>query len=121
MKLLVDECLHTSLVELARARGHHATHVTWLGLSGTTDRDLIQRILADDYTFVTNDGFDFLRLYRRQEIHAGLVILLPQLGPRSQRLLFEVALTELSADIINQVVEVVLDGDDVVVRRYAVP
>ena len=41
MKLLVDECLHTSLLDLAHAAGHAADHVNYLGLGGTTDRKLI--------------------------------------------------------------------------------
>ena len=41
VKLLIDECLHTSLVELAHAAGHVADHVNYLGLGAerlATDR-----------------------------------------------------------------------------------
>ena len=58
MKSLVDECLHTSLVAVAEARGHEARHVNWLGLSGETDWDLMPRIIAEDFTFVTNNARD---------------------------------------------------------------
>jgi hypothetical protein len=34
VKLLIDECLHTSLVELAHAAGYVADHVNYLGLGG---------------------------------------------------------------------------------------
>jgi predicted nuclease of predicted toxin-antitoxin system len=37
VKLLIDECLHTSLVELAHAAGHVADHVNYLGLGGLKD------------------------------------------------------------------------------------
>lgn len=40
-KLLIDECLHASLLELARAAGHIADHVTCLGLGSCKDWDLI--------------------------------------------------------------------------------
>ena len=33
MNFLIDECLHTSLVEVALDRGHEATHVTFRGLA----------------------------------------------------------------------------------------
>ena len=36
-EVLIDECLHTTLVEVARELGHEAQHVNWLGLSGATD------------------------------------------------------------------------------------
>src|SRR5687768_4504541 len=54
VKFLVDECLHTSLVAVAEARGHEARHVNWLGLSGETDWGLMPRILDEDFTSVTN-------------------------------------------------------------------
>lgn len=89
MKFLVDECLHTSLVAIAEARGHEAGHVNWLGLSGETDWDLMPRILAEDFTFVTNNARDFRKLYAREEVHAGLLIIVPQVAPDKQRELFD--------------------------------
>lgn len=74
MNFLFDECLHTSLVEVANALGHQGSHVNWLGLSGTADWDLMPRIIDGDFTFVTNNAQDFRRLYRDQAVHAGLVI-----------------------------------------------
>lgn len=56
MKFLIDECLHTTLVDVARECGHEANHINYLGLSGETDWDLMPRIVADDYTFVTNNA-----------------------------------------------------------------
>ena len=41
MKLLIDECLHTSLVELAHSAGHPADHVNYLGLGGYKDWELM--------------------------------------------------------------------------------
>lgn len=50
MKFLIDECLHTSLVEVAHQAGFDASHVNFLGLTGVTDWRLIERVLQDDYT-----------------------------------------------------------------------
>jgi len=40
-KLLLDECLHASLLELAHAAGHIADHVNYLGLAGAKDWELM--------------------------------------------------------------------------------
>jgi predicted nuclease of predicted toxin-antitoxin system len=62
VKLLIDECLHTSLVELAHAAGHVADHVNYLGLGSSKDWHLIKTVRQQDYTFVTNNRSDFLLL-----------------------------------------------------------
>lgn len=98
MKFLVDECLHTSLVAVAETRNHGATHVNWLGLSGETDWELMPRILAEDFTFVTNNARDFRKLYAREELHAGLLIIVPQVAPDRQRQLFDALLEELGVE-----------------------
>ena len=89
MKFLIDECLHTSLVAVAQAHGHECFHVNWLGLSGETDWDLMPRIVDGDFTFVTNNARDFRKLYAQEEVHAGLVIIVPQVVPVRQRELFD--------------------------------
>jgi hypothetical protein len=70
VRFLIDECLHTSLVDVAQRHGHEAHHVNWLGLSGATDRGLMPRIVEQDFTFVTNNAGDFRRLYARQEVRS---------------------------------------------------
>jgi hypothetical protein len=62
VRFLIDECLHTSLVRVAEARGHEARHVNWIGLSGETDWNLMLRIAAEDFTFVTNAVLDQIGL-----------------------------------------------------------
>ena len=123
MRFLIDECLHTSLVDVAQQHGHEAHHVNWLGLSGATDRGLVPRIVEEDFTFVTNNAADFRRLYARQEVHAGLVIVVPQVSPARQRALFSSLLDTLDPDdaLLNEVIEVSLDGDEVVITRYELP
>jgi predicted nuclease of predicted toxin-antitoxin system len=123
VKFLIDECLHTSLVAVAQDHGHIGHHVTWLGLSGETDWDLMPRIIAEDFTFVTNNASDFRKLYAREPVHAGLVIIVPQVAPALQRALFKAVLAELAegGDPVNEAIEVVVDGDMVVIERYVLP
>ena len=61
MRFLVDECLHESLVGVAHATGFEATHVNHLGLSGRPDCALAERIIKDEFTFVTNNRVDFIQ------------------------------------------------------------
>jgi len=92
MRLLIDECLHESLVGLAHAAGFEATHVNHLGLSGWPDWALAERIINDEYTFVTNNRADFLQLLGGIELHPGLVVLVPNVAPALQRALFRAAI-----------------------------
>lgn len=123
MKFLIDECLHTSLVAVAQADGHDCFHVNWLGLSGETDWDLMPRIVEADFTFVTNNARDFRKLYAKEELHAGLVIIVPQVLPVLQRELFGLVLQDLAdaQDMVNEIIEVSLDGEDAVLTRYSLP
>ena len=123
MKFLIDECLHTSLVGIAEARGHEARHVNWLGLSGETDWDLMPRIVAEDFTFVTNNAKDFRKLYALQQVHAGLIIIVPQVAPDRQRALFEALLQDIDPGefLVNEVIEIELDDGAAVITRYELP
>ena len=58
MRFLIDECLHESLVGVAHSAGFEATHVNHLGLSGRPDWELAERIVEDEFTFVTNNRVD---------------------------------------------------------------
>jgi predicted nuclease of predicted toxin-antitoxin system len=123
LRFLIDECLHPSLVEVGHAAGHEAYHVNYLGLASTKDHDLIPRIVAGDFVFVTHNAVDFRRLYRGQPLHAGLIILVPQSPPWRQRALFSAVLEDIrkNGEPINQAIEVLLESGDVLVRRYAWP
>jgi hypothetical protein len=123
VKFLIDECLH-SLVAVAQAHGHDCFHVNWLGLSGETDWDLMPRIVEQDFTFVTNNARDFRKLYAKEELHAGLVIIVPKVLPSLQRELFYLILQDSAGarDLVNEVIEVTLDGEDgAVLTRYSLP
>ena len=123
MRFLIDECLHPTLADVAHAAGHEAHHVNFLGLASTKDHDLIPRILEGDFVFVTNNAADFRRLYQAQAIHAGLVIIVPQTPPTQQRALFLAAMEEIGPDngLINEALEVLIDGDEVIFNRYEWP
>jgi predicted nuclease of predicted toxin-antitoxin system len=123
VNFLIDECLHTSLVEVAVERGHEATHVNYRGLSGVQDWNLMAPIREGGFTFVTNNAKDFRRLYAKEDIHAGLVILIPNVPPAEQRELFDAALDDLVAapGLINEALELgVVDGE-IHITRYALP
>ncbi|PZR75324.1 MAG: toxin-antitoxin system, toxin component, PIN family protein [Stutzerimonas stutzeri] len=123
MKFLIDECLHTSLVAVANEDGHDGYHVNWLGLSGEKDWDLMPRIVAGDYTFVTNNARDFRKLYSNEEIHAGLIIIVPQVVPALQRDLFELILQEIASgdELLNEVIEISIEDDEALLTRYSLP
>ena len=63
MRFLIDECLHTSLVEVAHEAGFVAVHVNYLGMGGVKDWQLIETILLEEYTFGTNNRADFVLVY----------------------------------------------------------
>jgi predicted nuclease of predicted toxin-antitoxin system len=122
VKLLIDECLHTSLVEVAHAAGHVADHVNYVGLGGSKDWQLIATIRQQEYTFVTNNRFDFLVLHGKEPLHAGVIIIVPSVPPVRQRELFSAALEHIGGrDLTNTVVEVEFAGNRIVCSEYALP
>jgi predicted nuclease of predicted toxin-antitoxin system len=122
VKLLIDECLHTSLVELAQASGNVADHVNFLGLGGSKDWQLMTTIRAQDYTIVTNNRSDFLVLHGQEPLHAGLIIIVPNVVPVRQRELFSAALNHIGArDLTNTVIEVKYAGNRIECSEYVLP
>jgi predicted nuclease of predicted toxin-antitoxin system len=117
---LIDECLSPDLVAKAHERGLQATHVVHRGLQGTKDHDLLPTIFNGGFIFVTNNGRDFLKLYAKEDIHHGLVIIVPGgIIPDLQVKLFDCVLSSLPeiGDLVNKVVEVNIDGT-IEVRDY---
>jgi predicted nuclease of predicted toxin-antitoxin system len=122
MRFLLDECLHTSLVALAHDAGHICEHVNFLGLGGFKDWQLMATIRNGDYTFVTNNRVDFASLYAREELHAGLVIVVPNVTPSRQRELFQAALWHIGKrELINIVLEVAFVNAAATCREYPFP
>lgn len=110
---LIDECLSPVLAAVAQERGYHAMHVRDLGLHGLKDHELMKPIISNDFVLVTNNRKDFIKLYQKEELHSGLVIIIPGgIDPSVQMGLFSLALDAISAmdSVINTVVEVFSDG-----------
>ena len=106
-----------------------------VGKSGWKDWSLTPVILDGDWTFVTQNAVDFRGppaspgskgQYADVTIHAGLICLNgPSTGMDLDMMmeLFEVALRALEqdGDLVNQVLEVTLEGDEIRILRYILP
>ena len=122
MRLLIDECLHTSLVTVAYSASHNADHVSHRGLGGLKDWQLMRVIREQEYTFVTNNRSDFLDLHGKESLHAGVIVIVPNVVPAQQRELFAAALKHIGTrDLTNTVVEVRFIGDRVQCFEYDLP
>ncbi len=122
MKLLIDECLHTSLVELAHAAGHVADHVNYLALGGYKDWQLMAVIREQEYTFVTNNRVDFLKLHGNEPLHAGVIVIVPNVPPAGQKALFSAALKHVGTrDLTNTIVEVRYTANRITSSQYLLP
>ncbi len=113
IRFLIDECLSAELLAEAYARGFEAHHVNHLGLRTASDRSLMPQIIGGNFTFVTNNRRDFLKLYRLVDVHAGLLIIIPPVPSRRQIALFNAALDAIAlagSDLVGELVEVAADG-----------
>jgi len=120
--LLIDECLHTSLVKVATDRLYEAYHVAHLGMSGLKDHEVMPRIRDKDFTLVTNNAIDFRRLFQQEQIHAGLIIIVPNVAPAIQRALLAAALDYVGdRDLVNRVIEINLIAVGTDIKEYEVP
>lgn len=121
-RLLFDECLHTSLVQVATDLGYEAYHVAYLGMAGLKDHELMLKIRESEYTFVTNNAIDFRRLFKNESLNSGLVIIVPNVRPDLQRDLLKAALDHIAnRDLINTAIEVDIDGANTVVQEFEIP
>ncbi len=123
MRFLIDECLTIELVAVANRAGHEARHVVHIGRRGWKDWNVVRYAAESDFILVTNNASDFRRLYAKEALHAGLVILIPNVRRELQRRLFRGALDQLAiiGEPVNRVLEVDLDGDDVTFALYDLP
>lgn len=122
MKLLIDECLHTSLVTVAHSADHSAGHVSHRGLGGLKDWQLMRVIGEEESTFVTNNRSDFLDLHGKEPLHAGVIVIVPNVIPTQQRELFAAALKHIGTrDLTNTVVEVRFVGGEIQCSEYELP
>jgi predicted nuclease of predicted toxin-antitoxin system len=122
VKLLIDECLHTSLVTVAHSAGHSADHVSHRGLNGLKDWQLIRVIREEEYAFVTNNRADFLELYSKETLHPGLILIVPSVAPPQQHQLLAAALRLItSRDLTNTVIEVEFVNGEPRASEYDLP
>jgi hypothetical protein len=83
---------------------------------------MAERVVKDEFTFVTNNRVDFIRLFGKMELHAGLIVIIPNAAPAIQRAMLEGALQYLAGkDIINSAIEVSLQGKAVKCVEYPLP
>jgi hypothetical protein len=109
-------------VGVAHAGGFAADHVNYLGLGGLKDWQLLPVILEKDYTFVTNNGADFVALLGKEPLHPGMIVMVPNVTPVLQREFFEAAVDHIgSRDLTNTVMEVKYVGDRIVCSEYPLP
>jgi predicted nuclease of predicted toxin-antitoxin system len=114
IQFLVDECLTLDLVEVAARHGYNAFHVAHRGWTSKKDSFLLQRLLEEDLTLVTNNWKDFRPMLRRARLHAGAVVL-PNVRLGDQVRLFDRALRAIRLpdpplDMVNTVLEVDASG-----------
>ena len=135
IKLLIDENLSPTLVQLANERGFVCSHVSYLGFAGDKDWELRDKILDGDWTFITANSPDFRGPrdapgskgeYADIALHPGLICINAPGGTNRalQHAVMNEVLNELEAleDLTNQVVEVDLGRDgELTFRRYEMP
>jgi predicted nuclease of predicted toxin-antitoxin system len=123
VRFLIDECLSVDLVSVAGQAGHEAQHIAHVGKAGWKDWNVVRYANDGDFVLVTNNASDFRRLYAAQPLHAGLVILIPNVDRVLQQRLFRAALDELATlgEPVNRVLEIDLDGEDVTLSLYDLP
>ena len=78
-------------------------------------RAIRDHAIKDDFVLVTNNAGDFRSLYASEDLHPGLVILVPNVVQQKQVLLFRAALTRLAdlGDPINKLLQVDIAGDEI--------
>jgi predicted nuclease of predicted toxin-antitoxin system len=108
VRFLVDECLSPLLVNVAREASFEAYHLAHVGGASWPDWRIAAYAVAHDMVLVTNNATDFRALYERQEVHPGLVILVPSVGREEQSRLFQTAVARVAQlpDLVNKVLEV---------------
>jgi predicted nuclease of predicted toxin-antitoxin system len=122
-EFLIDECLSPALVGEAQASGSEAHHLAHIGGAGSPDRQVVAHALVGDLVLVTNNVADFRRLYAAQDLHPGLVILIPNTDRETQVRLFRAVLARLGTmrDLVNKGLEVDLADERITFVEYELP
>ncbi|MER9476534.1 DUF5615 family PIN-like protein [Mesorhizobium sp. M0520] len=125
MKFLIDECLSPELAN-ARTGFSRVEPCALAGLAGAKDHMVTRRAVDDGYVLVTHNTTDFRGLYRREELHVGLVAFNTAPGLMSldlQHRLFHLALSELGGEEAwNEVLEITVDVErTITIERFNLP
>lgn len=79
-------------------------------------------IRAKEDTFITNNRSDFRSLVGKEPLHAGMIIIVPNVTPDRQRELLTAALHHIGGrDLTNTVVEVEYRGNRIKCSEYVWP
>lgn len=93
----------------------------FLGLSGASDHVLAQLCIERDFTFVTRNERDFVKLFAAYPLHAGLVVIRSNLTRHEQSMRFGEAMLALAAapDLVNRLLVIDADGSITVALLHA--
>jgi len=92
------------------------------GLGGLKDWQLMRVIRKQEYTFVINNRSDFLDLHGKEPLHAGVIVIVPNVILLQQRELFAAALKDIGTrDLTNTVVEVRFAEGSIQCLEYELP
>src|SRR5262245_40310929 len=116
-KLLIDENLSPGLAQLARSRGFHAVHVNEINLRTAGDKHIARHAVDNGMVLVTDNMADFTRLYRRRELHPGLIFLQCDVKriftDRNQATMLSAVLDELiQDDLIQEAIRINLRSEE---------
>ena len=80
-----------------RGRWIESNHVSRIGLTSAPDWTLVELAIRSDFAFVMNNARDCRRLYKKVDLHPGLLIILPQGRHFQQVALFRKLLDHLDS------------------------
>ena len=79
-------------------------------------------IREQEYAFVTNNRVDSLRLHGNEPLHAGVIVIVPNVPPADQKTLFSAALKHVGTrDLTNTIVEVRYTANRITCSQYLLP
>lgn len=128
LRFLIDENLSVALVELAQSAGYETHHVARYGLESAKDWDLLKVIRERDLVLVTNNVAEFRDRYAKEALHAGIVLIVPNVPRSGQLELWRAALDAiaLDSDLVNTALEIAYEDDSssprhITLTRYTWP
>jgi predicted nuclease of predicted toxin-antitoxin system len=114
VKVLLDENLSPTLVQLLGTKGIAAEHVAYVGLSGKSDAEVWNYAYAHDQVVVTINASDFIRLASGVALHPGLIIMRARGLSRGGHWQWLEAVIDFlqssSEDLVNKAVEITGPG-----------